>query len=174
MPVEEILARRPAGIILSGGPKSVHVNGAPSLDPEVYQTGVPVLGICYGAQLIAQQLGGVVANTGKGEYGRARLSVGETGLSSALFHDLPGEQDVWMSHFDSIRDVPPGFRSTAATGEIPVAALEAPDRRIYGVQFHPEVVHTPHGQAVLRHFLHEVAECRPTWTNFSIIERSIA
>jgi GMP synthase (glutamine-hydrolysing) len=104
----ELRARDPKAVILSGGPASVHVAGAPSLDRAVYDTGVPIFGICYGAQLIAQQLGGVVANTGRGEYGRTRLRVGETGLGSALFHDLPAEQDVWMSHFDQIRDLPPG------------------------------------------------------------------
>ena len=166
----ELAARQPAGIILSGGPKSVHVDGAPSLDRAVYASGVPVLGICYGAQLIAQQLGGVVARTGRGEYGRTGLSVSG---SSPLFADLPGEQNVWMSHFDSIQTAPPGFASTASTAEVPVAALEDPDRRIYGVQFHPEVAHTDRGQEVLEHFLFDVAGCRPTWTMASIIDTSV-
>jgi GMP synthase (glutamine-hydrolysing) len=166
----EVMARRPAGVILSGGPKSVHVPGAPSLDPGIYSSGAPVLGICYGAQLIAQQLGGVVARTGKGEYGRTALEV-HTG--SILFADLPMTQDVWMSHFDSIQDVPDGFVATAHTGEIPVAALEHRERRIHGVQFHPEVAHTARGQEVLEHFLFDVAGCRPTWTMASIIDTSV-
>ena len=170
MSAAEMLARSPKAIILSGGPKSVHVEGAPSLDAGVYQSGVAVLGICYGAQLVAQQLGGEVARTGRGEYGRTPLSV--VG-SSLLFSDLPTEQDVWMSHFDSIVAAPAGFHVTARTPEAPVAALEDPDRRIYGVQFHPEVMHTARGQEVLKHFLYDVAGCRPTWTMSSIIEQSV-
>ena len=165
-----ILERRPAALILSGGPASVHVDGAPRLDPPIYELGVPVLGICYGAQLIAQQLGGVVARTGRGEYGRTGLSVSG---SSPLFADLPAEQNVWMSHFDSIQTAPPGFASTASTAEVPVAALENADPRIYGVQFHPEVAHTDRGQEVLEHFLFDVAGCRPTWTMASIIDTSV-
>jgi GMP synthase (glutamine-hydrolysing) len=169
----ELMARRPKGIILSGGPASVHVDGAPSLDEAIYETGIAILGICYGAQLVAQQLGGTVARTGKGEYGRTGLAV-TAGGGSVLFGELPLEQDVWMSHFDSIAAVPSGFRVTAATNEIPVAALEDPDRRIYGVQFHPEVVHTQRGQDMLKHFLYDVCGCRPTWTMTSIIETSVA
>ncbi len=171
MPVAEMLARRPKAIIFSGGPKSVHVEGAPSIDPAVYDTGVAVLGICYGAQLIARQLGGEVSRTGRGEYGRTPLTV--TGPGSRLFADLPLEQDVWMSHFDSITTAPDGFRVTASAPEAPVAALEDPTRRIYGVQFHPEVAHTARGQEVLKHFLYDVAGCRPTWTMTSIIEQSV-
>ncbi|HEV7886393.1 MAG TPA: glutamine-hydrolyzing GMP synthase [Acidimicrobiales bacterium] len=170
MSAAEMLARRPKAIILSGGPKSVHTEGAPSLDADVYDSGVPLLGICYGAQLVALQLGGEVARTGRGEYGRTALSVVDR---SPLFHDLPTEQDVWMSHFDSIVAAPPGFRTTARTAEVPVAALEDPDRRIYGVQFHPEVMHTARGQEVLKHFLYDAAGCRPTWTMSSIIEQSV-
>ncbi|MDQ1395271.1 MAG: hypothetical protein QOG64_530 [Acidimicrobiaceae bacterium] len=172
MPVEEMLAKRPAGIIFSGGPKSVHVEGAPSIDASVYQTGVPVLGICYGAQLIAQQLGGEVAHTGRGEYGRTALEA-TAGTGSALFTKVPPAFDVWMSHFDSIQVVPDGFRATARTEEVPVAALEDAGRRIYGVQFHPEVVHTTGGQEMLKAFLYDVCECRPSWTMTSIIETSI-
>ena len=170
MSAADMLAKFPKAIILSGGPKSVHVEGAPSLDSGVYDSGVAVLGICYGAQLVAQQLGGEVAHTGRGEYGRTPLSV--VG-SSLLFSDLPTEQDVWMSHFDSIVAAPAGFHVTARTPEAPVAALEDPDRRIYGVQFHPEVMHTARGQEVLKHFLYDVAGCRPTWTMSSIIEQSV-
>jgi GMP synthase (glutamine-hydrolysing) len=171
MPVAEMMARKPKAIIFSGGPKSVHVEGAPTIDPAVYEAGPAVLGICYGAQLLAQQLGGEVARTGRGEYGRTALSV--VGGGSRLFADLPLEQDVWMSHFDSIVAAPEGFRVTASTPEAPVAALEDPARRIYGVQFHPEVAHTARGQEVLKHFLYEVAGCRPTWTMTSIIEQSV-
>ncbi|MEY2566383.1 MAG: hypothetical protein QOE35_912 [Actinomycetota bacterium] len=170
MPVEEMLAKHPAGIIFSGGPASVHVEGAPSIDAGVYGAGVPVLGICYGAQLVALQLGGEVARTGKGEYGRTALEVTST---SRLFQELPKQQHVWMSHFDSIVAAPPGFKVTARTGEVPVAALEDPERAVYGVQFHPEVAHTERGQEVLKHFLYDVCGCRPTWTMASIIEQSV-
>ena len=148
----EVAARAPAGIILSGGPKSVHVPGAPVLDPEVFELGIPMLGICYGAQLVASQLGGRVAETGRGEYGRTVLErLGDSRLLG------PGDdQTVWMSHGDSIVEVPAGFVATASTAEAPVAALESPARGIYGVQFHPEVVHTPRGQEVLEAFLRGV------------------
>lgn len=171
MPLSEMLKRNPKGIILSGGPKSVHVDGAPQLKADVYDSGVPLLGICYGAQLIAQQLGGTVANTGKGEYGRTGLQV----LSPAgLFREMPDEQNVWMSHFDSIAEVPDGFAVTAKTDSIPVAALENEDRRIFGVQFHPEVMHTDRGQELLKRFLFDACECRPTWTMTSVIETEVA
>ncbi|MEY2475417.1 MAG: hypothetical protein QOG87_732 [Actinomycetota bacterium] len=170
MPIAEMLAKRPAGIIFSGGPKSVHVAGAPTIDPAVYGTGVPVLGICYGAQLVAMQLGGEVARTDQGEYGRTGLEV--TG-SSPLFEDLPKQQNVWMSHGDSIVAAPPGFKVTARTDAVPVAALEDSERAVYGVQFHPEVVHTERGQEVLKHFLYDVCGCRPSWTMASIIEQSV-
>jgi len=170
MPVADMLARKPAGIILSGGPKSVHVEGAPTIDASVYGAGVPVLGICYGAQLVALQLGGEVARTGRGEYGRTSLDV--IG-GSALLGDLPLTQDVWMSHFDSIVTAPPGFRVTARTADVPVAGLEDPERAVYGVQFHPEVMHTERGQEILKHFLYDVCGARPTWTMASIIEQSV-
>lgn len=168
----ELLARKPKGVILSGGPKSVHVEGAPALDPSIYAAGVPVLGICYGAQLIALQLGGEVAHTGRGEYGRTAMEQ-LPGAGSLLLADLPSRQDVWMSHFDSIVRVPDGFAVTACTDEIPVAALEDRDRRIFGVQFHPEVIHTERGQEVLKRFLYDACECRPTWTMTSIIEQAV-
>ncbi|HUS61469.1 MAG TPA: glutamine-hydrolyzing GMP synthase [Acidimicrobiales bacterium] len=170
MPVAEMVARRPKAIIFSGGPKSVHVEGAPTIDPAVYATGIPVLGICYGAQLVAQQLGGEVSRTGRGEYGRTPIEV--TGRSK-LFADLPLAQDVWMSHFDAIVSAPEGFNVTARSPEAPVAALEDPLRRIYGVQFHPEVMHTARGQEILKHFLFDVAGCRPSWTMTSIIEQGV-
>jgi GMP synthase (glutamine-hydrolysing) len=146
------------------------VPGAPTIDPGLYDSGVPVLGICYGAQLISQQLGGEVARTGVAEYGRTPLEV--TG-SSGLFAGLPAEQDVWMSHADSIVGVPQGFRVTARTGAVPVAALEDPERAIYAVQFHPEVAHTARGQEVLKHFLYDVCGCLPRWTMTSIVERAV-
>ncbi len=167
---DEIRARRPVGVIFSGGPKSVHVEGAPVIDPAVYDAGVPVLGICYGAQLVAQQLGGEVARTGRGEYGRTEMAVGE---GSRLLEDLPASQPVWMSHFDSIVRPPDGFRAVASTPDAPVAVLESDERRIYGVQFHPEVAHTPRGQDVLKRFLYDVCGARPTWTMTSIIETSV-
>ncbi len=194
----EVWARRPAALILSGGPKSVHVEGAPLLDPEIYELGVPILGICYGAQLLAQQLGGEVARGGKGEYGRTsvrRLDVGATvdgaastdgaasvgdaepgdaGAVSGLLADQPREQTVWMSHFDGIARVPEGFVATATSADAPVAALESPARRMWGVQYHPEVSHTPYGQQIIRQFLHHLAGCRPTWTMTSIIEQQVS
>jgi GMP synthase (glutamine-hydrolysing) len=169
----EVAERAPAGIILSGGPKSVHVPGAPTLDPAVYDLGVPVLGICYGAQLLSLQLGGEVASTGKGEYGKTELSVrGDGGL--LLGRDHPATESVWMSHFDSITEPPTGATVLATTADVPAAAFERRDRGWYGVQFHPEVVHTPHGQEILKHFLYHACECRPTWTMTSIIEEQVA
>ena len=165
---EEIRARNPVGVIFSGGPASVHVEGAPSVDAAIYDTGVPVLGICYGAQLIALQLGGEVARTGKGEYGRATLDV--AGASNLVAR---GTQDVWMSHFDSIVRAPEGFAAVASTASTPVAVLESEARKIYGVQFHPEVVHTPRGQELLKRFLYDVCQARPTWTMTSIIETQV-
>jgi GMP synthase (glutamine-hydrolysing) len=171
---EEVAARRPAGVILSGGPKSVHVPGAPSLDPGVYDLDLPVLGICYGAQLVALQLGGEVARTGRGEYGRTDLEVVGDPADAVLFGaEQPATQPVWMSHTDSIVVPPPGFTVTGRTADAPVVALEDEDRRIFGVQFHPEVVHTPRGQELLKRFLYQVCGCRPTWTMTSIIETSV-
>ena len=170
---EEIAAHKPAGVIFSGGPKSVHSEGAPSMDPAVYDLGVPILGICYGAQLVAQQLpGGAVANTGVGEYGRTELTVTSPGV---LFGGgQPTVQQVWMSHFDSISQPPDGFTVTATTTMVPVAAMEDVARKIHAVQFHPEVIHTPHGQAVLEHFLYDVCGCPPAWVMGSVIETQVA
>ncbi|WP_334144784.1 glutamine-hydrolyzing GMP synthase [Rhabdothermincola sp.] len=166
----ELAARQPIGVIFSGGPKSVHVEGAPRIDPAVYDLGVPILGICYGAQLIALQLGGEVADTGRGEYGKTDLEVLNEGV---LFGGQPARQQVWMSHFDSITQAPPGFETTAMTDAVPAAAFEDVDRGVYGVQFHPEVVHTPHGQDILKHFLYDACDALPTWTMSSIIETSV-
>jgi GMP synthase (glutamine-hydrolysing) len=168
----EVAARRPAGVIFSGGPKSVHVEGAPHIDPAIYDLQVPVLGICYGAQLVALQLGGVVANTGRGEYGRTDLDVVRP--DAILFAgEIAESQTVWMSHFDSITTAPDGFTVTASSPDAPVAAMEDVARRIHAVQFHPEVAHTPHGQEMLKHFLYQVCGCAPTWTMVSIIEQQV-
>ena len=167
-PVAEIARRRPAGIVLSGGPKSVYSPGAPDVDPEVFDLGVPVLGICYGQQLMARTLGGRVERTGSAEFGRADLEVHAPG--SVLFSDQPAEQVVWMSHNDAVVEPPEGFRSTASTQASPVAGFEAPERGLYGVQFHPEVVHSPWGTEVLKNFLHRACDLMPSWTMTSIIE----
>ena len=171
-PVSALLERRPRGIILSGGPESVYAQWAPSLDPGIYEAGIPILGICYGAQLLTMQLGGTVARTGRAEYGRTTFI--RTG-SSPLFADWPAYEstDVWMSHADSITEVPPGFIATATTSESPVAALDDVERRIYGVQFHPEVLHTTHGQELLERFLFDVCGARPNWTHTNIIDSSV-
>jgi GMP synthase (glutamine-hydrolysing) len=165
----EIRERAPKAIIFSGGPKSVHVEGAPAIDPAVYDLGIPILGICYGVQLIAQQLGGEVARTGRGEYGGTDLTA--SGAASTLG---VASQRVWMSHFDSIVRAPDGFRVTGSTPEAACAVIENDARRIYGVQYHPEVVHTPEGQALLRRFLLDVCRCAPSWTMSSIIDTEIA
>ena len=165
----ELRARNPKGIIFSGGPKSVHVEGAPAIDPGVYELGIPILGICYGAQLIAQQLGGEVARTGRGEYGGTDLTVSDPNGTLGI-----KDQRVWMSHFDSIVRAPEGFRVIASTPEARVAALENDTSKVYGVQYHPEVVHTPSGQAMLQRFLTDVCGCRQSWTMWSIIDTEIA
>ena len=171
MSAADMLARHPKGIILSGGPKSVYADNAPTIDPGIYGTGVPVLGICYGAQLLTQQLGGEVAHTGTGEYGRTVLH--RDRMPSVLMDEWPQASNVWMSHGDSIVGAPAGFRVTATTDEVPVAALEDGDRRVYGVQFHPEVVHTDRGQELLKRFLFDVCDCLPTWTHTSVIETAV-
>ena len=167
----EVRRRNPAAIVLSGGPKSVHVDGAPQLDPAIYELGIPMLGICYGCQLIAQQLGGVVSRGEKGEYGRTSLT--RSGESS-LLAETGARFDVWMSHFDAVSRVPAGFATTASTPDAPVAAFESDIRKIWAVQFHPEVVHTTNGQQLLRRFLHDLAGIRPNWTMASIIDEQVA
>ncbi len=168
---DDVARRAPAAIILSGGPKSVYETPAPSLDPAIYALGIPMLGICYGAQLMAQQLGGEVAATGAGEYGRTTLT--RQGASS-LLTAFPDTSTCWMSHGDAIARAPEGFLVTASTPGAPVAVMEDAQRRLHAVQFHPEVVHSEHGQDMLAHFLHEVADIAPTWTNTSIIEDQVA
>ena len=172
--VDAVVAKRPTAIILSGGPKSVHVDGAPRLDPAIYDLGVPILGICYGAQLIAHQLGGEVGRGSRGEYGRTRMTRVPGSSSAVLPNGLPDEQDVWMSHFDAITRVPEGFTATASTPEAPVAVLECDARRIWGVQYHPEVVHTPFGSEVIENFLHTLAGCDASWTMGSVIDEQVA
>jgi GMP synthase (glutamine-hydrolysing) len=170
-PLADLLARQPRGIILSGGPASVHVDGAPSIDPALYDAAVPILGICYGAQLVAQQLDGEVERTGGGEYGRTPMT--RTGASSILLADVAGEQTVWMSHGDAITRPPSGAVVTARTPGAPVAAFEDRDRARYGVQFHPEVIHTERGADLFHSFVFDVCGCRPTWTHTSIIDEAV-
>ena len=169
---EEVRAKAPKAIILSGGPKSVHVEGAPVLDPAIYDMGIPILGICYGCQLVAQQLGGVVDRGGRGEDGRATLT--RSGQSSLLPQNAPASLDVWMSHFDFVSEVPQGFVTTGATPDAPNAIIENNERRIFGVQYHPEVVHSTQGQELLVRVLVDVAGCRQDWTMANIVEDQIA
>ncbi len=171
-PVAEVLARKPAALILSGGPSSVYAPGAPSVDPELFTAGVPVLGLCYGFQAMAQALGGEVAPDGTREYGRTELTVTEE--AGALHAGLPTRHPVWMSHGDSVVRAPEGFTVTAASERAAVAAFEDRERRLAGLQYHPEVGHSPHGQQVLRRFLHDVAGIAPGWTISSIIEDTVA
>ena len=165
----EIAARKPAALVLSGGPASVYADGAPEVDPAIFELGVPTLGICYGMQLMARDLDGEVERTGVSEFGRTELEARD----SELFHDLPPEQVVWMSHRDSVTAPPAGAEVTASSPSTPIAAFEDRGRRLYGVQFHPEVVHTQHGQAILKNFLYEVAGAPPTWTPAAVIEEQV-
>jgi GMP synthase (glutamine-hydrolysing) len=171
MPVAEMLAKRPKAIILSGGPSSVYAEGAPQVDATLFEAGVPTFGICYGFQAMAQALGGEVRNTGLSEFGATQLSV--SGGGGVLLAGLPSSQQVWMSHGDAVFSAPAGFVTTAASEGAPVAAFEDVSRRLAGVQFHPEVMHTAHGQAVLERFLLEIAECRPTWTMVNIVDEQV-
>jgi GMP synthase (glutamine-hydrolysing) len=168
---EEVVRRRPKGLILSGGPASVYADGAPRLDPELLELGIPVLGICYGMQLVALSLGGRVEGAEVGEFGRSRLSVREPGR---LLAGLPEEQSCWMSHRDTVFEPPTGFSALASSTASPVAAFESVDREIYGIQFHPEVVHTPYGQDILKTFLRDVCDCDMAWSAASIVEEQIA
>jgi GMP synthase (glutamine-hydrolysing) len=167
--VEEIRRRNPVALILSGGPASVYADGAPKLDTAVLELGIPTLGICYGAQLLALELGGRVDKTGAGEFGK----VGMRTDGGSLFALQPEEQTAWMSHRDTVVEPPAGSRVVATSEHTPVAAFEDPERRLYGVQFHPEVVHTPHGQSLLENFLYEVAGAVPAWTPAAVIEEQV-
>jgi len=171
-PVEEIVARKPAAVILSGGPSSVYEPGAPRIDPALFSAGIPVLGLCYGFQAMAQALGGEVAQDGTREYGRTALTVCEA--ASVLHDGLPGSHPVWMSHGDSVVRAPDGFTVTASSERAAVAAFEDTERRLAGVQYHPEVGHSPYGQDVLRRFLYDIAGIAPGWTTSSIISDTIA
>jgi GMP synthase (glutamine-hydrolysing) len=168
-PPEEIRRLEPAGLVLSGGPASVYEPGAPALDARLLDLGIPVLGICYGMQSMAQALGGEVAHTGRGEFGKTAMEVRSR---DGLFHDLPAES-CWMSHRDAVVRAPDGFRVTAETAGAPVAAMEHRARRLYGVQFHPEVVHTPFGTDLLKGFLFDACDCAPTWTAAQVIEEQV-
>jgi GMP synthase (glutamine-hydrolysing) len=170
MPVEAILARRPKAIILSGGPSSVYVAGAPQIDPALFATGIPVLGICYGFQAMAQALKGEVAQTNKSEFGRTHFNAD---TSSRLFATAEGTFDVWMSHGDSVVEAPPGFTTIGRTEHTPVAAFEDSSGLLAGVQFHPEVLHTEFGQEILRHWLIDIVKCKPIWTAENIIDNEI-
>jgi GMP synthase (glutamine-hydrolysing) len=171
-PVDEILAREPSALILSGGPASVYAPGAPKVDPELFTAGVPVLGLCYGFQAMAQAMGGEVAPDGTREYGRTELTVADE--AGALHGGLPQRHPVWMSHGDSVVRAPDGFTVTAASERAAVAAFEDRTRRLAGVQYHPEVGHSPHGQQVLRRFLRDVAGLAADWTISSIIDDTVA
>jgi GMP synthase (glutamine-hydrolysing) len=167
--VDEIKAKDPSAIVLSGGPASVYADGAPQLDPAIFDLDVPVFGICYGFQAMAQALGGTVAHTGTSEYGRTELKV----TGGQLHSDLPETQSVWMSHGDAVTEAPDGFDVVAVSSGAPVAAFEDRARRLAGVQYHPEVMHTPHGQQILSRFLHEFAGIGATWTAANIAEALI-
>jgi GMP synthase (glutamine-hydrolysing) len=166
---EEVRRRNPLALILSGGPASVYAEGAPNVDLGIFELGVPTLGICYGMQLMALHLGGAVDATNTSEYGKSELAAEE----SALFHDLPAEQVVWMSHGDSVTAPPAGARVVASSSSSPIAAFEDHERALYGVQFHPEVVHTPHGQQILKNFLYDLAGAPPAWTPAAVIEEQV-
>lgn len=169
MSVEEVAAKNPAALILSGGPSSVYEDGAPSLHAGLLDLGIPVFGICYGFQAMTNALGGTVAKTGLREYGRTDMTV----TGGSLHAGLGETQQVWMSHGDAVHEAPAGFAVTATTEGAPVAAFECPEKRMAGVQYHPEVLHSPQGQEVLRRFLHETAGLEPTWTPGNIAEQLI-
>ncbi|HJY61327.1 MAG TPA: glutamine-hydrolyzing GMP synthase [Streptosporangiaceae bacterium] len=170
MPAEQMLARNPKAIILSGGPSSVYADGAPPAPPGLLDARIPILGICYGFQLLVAGLGGTVERTGLAEYGATTL---ESASAGRLLSGTPATQQVWMSHGDTCTQAPPGFAVTARTQATPVAAVENPDRGLFGVQFHPEVMHTEYGTRVLARFL-ELAGCRPSWTMLNIVEDQVA
>jgi GMP synthase (glutamine-hydrolysing) len=170
--VAELVARGPAAIILSGGPASVYAPGAPQVDPALFEAGIPVLGICYGHQAMALALGGTVTHTGQREYGGTPVQL--AARPGVLLRDLSARQSVWMSHGDCVTEAPSGFTVTAESPGAPVAAFEALDRRLAGVQFHPEVAHTPGGQDVLKRFLYDIAGIEPSWTTGNIIDEQVA
>jgi GMP synthase (glutamine-hydrolysing) len=166
---DQVRARNPHALVLSGGPASVYADGAPRVDPGIFELGVPTLGICYGMQLMALDLGGRVERTGVSEFGKTSVRAEE----SELLAGTPAEQTVWMSHRDSVTAPPAGARVVAGSASTPIAAFEQPERGLYGVQFHPEVVHTPHGNEVLKNFLYNVANAPPAWTPAAVIEEQV-
>jgi GMP synthase (glutamine-hydrolysing) A subunit len=170
VPIEVLAARKPRGIVLSGGPASVYADGAPALDERLLELGVPVMGICYGMQLLVHTLGGRVEQADVGEFGRSELHVSEPGV---LMEGLPREQTCWMSHRDTVYEPPPGFTALASSTASPVAAVQDTARGIYGIQFHPEVVHTPYGQEILTRFLTDVCGCERNWSAASIVEEQV-
>ena len=167
----EISAKNPEAIILSGGPSSVYADHAPKVDPAIFALGIPVFGICYGFQTMAAALAGEVAQTGKSEFGRTPLDVK---AGSKMFAGLPATQSVWMSHGDAVSEAPSGFSVTASTSDTPIAAFEDASGKLAGVQFHPEVLHSEHGQAILKNWLINIAGCKPTWTTHNIAEDEVA
>jgi GMP synthase (glutamine-hydrolysing) len=170
---EQVRARNPHALILSGGPASVYAEGAPRIDPRLFELGIPTLGICYGMQLMALELGGRVDRTGVSEFGKTDLQARVAESPSRLFDGLPAEQTVWMSHRDSVVAPPAGAEVVAGSPSTPIAAFEQADARLYGVQFHPEVVHTPHGQDLLKNFLYDVVGAPPAWTPAAVIEEQV-
>ncbi len=171
MSASEMLAKNPLAIVLSGGPSSVYAEGAPQVDGALFEANLPVFGICYGFQAMAATLGGKVAQTGLSEFGATEL---KTNAGSCLFNGLPEVQSVWMSHGDSVQEAPAGFTVTASSAGAAVAAFEDLSRGLAGVQFHPEVMHSEHGQKVLEHFLYDIAKIEPTWTPASIVDEQVA
>jgi len=171
MSVADMLAKNPQAVILSGGPSSVYEPNAPQVDPKLFEAGLPVFGICYGFQAMADALGGTVAKTGLSEFGATQLSVTD---SKCLFASLPETQSVWMSHGDAVHEAPAGFSVTATTAGAPVAAFEDLARKFAGVQFHPEVGHTQFGQDILTHFLYDIAGLSPDWTTAGIVDEQVA
>jgi GMP synthase (glutamine-hydrolysing) len=172
VPIERISERAPRALVLSGGPASVYADGAPPLRPELLELGMPVLGICYGMQLMVHELGGRVEQAPAGEFGRTALTLRDGG--GTLLAGLPAEQQCWMSHRDTVFEPPPGFEALASSPESPVAACEDTARGLYGIQFHPEVVHTPHGTEVLTRFLRDIAGAREKWSPASVIDEQVA
>ncbi len=170
MPIAKMLEKSPKAIILSGGPSSVYEAGAPTLDSKIFEAGIPIFGICYGFQVMAAALGGVVTKTGKSEFGRTALT---HNLNSKLFTGLPDKFSVWMSHGDSVTTAPAGFTSTASTVDTAIVAFENSDAKFAGVQFHPEVLHSENGQEVLRRWLIDVVGCKPTWNSENIVTSEV-
>ena len=166
-PASVLKSLRPSGLILSGGPASVYAKGAPQPDKRIFEAGIPILGVCYGMQLFGKWLGGEVAPGARREYGRGRLHVSK---SSPLFVDLPEKLEIWNSHGDSLKKLPKGFHAIATSDNSPYAAIEDPARRIYGLQFHPEVAHTPRGMEILSNFVLGICQANPDWTMKSFIE----